>query len=125
MVRQSNQIISEKQKLAALSSTDDEIIKRDINALQEKKTMKLYMITGEGTVFLLILLFGVYQVRKSVKKETELAQQQKNFTLSVSHELKTPIAATKLQLQTMLKHDLNREKQIELLNNALNESNAS
>lgn len=122
LVRQSNQIISEKQKLAALSSTDDEIIKRDINALQEKKTMKLYMITGEGTVFLLILLFGVYQVRKSVKKETELAQQQKNFTLSVSHELKTPIAATKLQLQTMLKHDLNREKQIELLNNALNET---
>lgn len=122
LVRQSNQIISEKQKLAALSSTNDDIIKRDIEDLQKKKTTKLYMITGEGTVFLLILLFGVYQVRKSVKKETELAKQQKNFILSVSHELKTPIAATKLQLQTLLKHELDRDKQKELLNNALSET---
>lgn len=122
LVRQSNQIINEKQKLAALSSTDDNIIKRDIQALQDKKTKRLYMITGEGTVFLLILLFGIHKVRQSVKKETQLAQQQKNFILSVSHELKTPIAATKLQLQTLLKHDLDREKQKELLNNALSET---
>ena len=81
------------------------------------------MIVGEGTVFLLILLFGVYQVRKSIKKETELANQKSNFILSISHELKTPIAATKLQLQTLLKHDLERDKQKELLHNALNENN--
>lgn len=122
LVRQSNEIINEKQKLAALSSTDDNIIKRDIEALEDKKKKRLYMITGEGTVFLLILLYGVYQVRKSVKKETQLAKQQKNFILSVSHELKTPIAATKLQLQTLIKHDLDREKQKELLGNALSET---
>ncbi len=122
LVKQSNEIISEKQKIAALSSTDDNIIKRDIDALQYKKKIRLYMITGEGTVFLLILLFGVYQVRRSVKKETQLANQQKNFILSVSHELKTPIAATKLQLQTLLKHDLDRDKQKQLLNAALSET---
>ena len=80
------------------------------------------MIVGEGTVFLLILLFGIYQVRKSIRKETALASQQSNFILSVSNELKTPIAATKLQLQTLLKHDLERDKQKELLNNALLET---
>lgn len=122
LVRQSNQIINEKQKLAALSSTDDAIIQREIQSLHKKKKLQVYMITGEGTVFLLILLFGVFQVRKSVKKETELALQQKNFILSVSHELKTPIAATKLQLQTLLKRDLDRDKQKELLNNALSET---
>ena len=123
LVRQSNSIISLKQNLAALSSSDDTIILRDIAALQHKKTMQVYMIVGEGTVFLLILLFGVYQVRKSIRKETALAHQQSNFILSVSHELKTPIAATKLQLQTLLKHDLERHKQKELLNNALHETN--
>lgn len=122
LVRQSNAIISLKQNLAALSSSDDTIILRDIDALQHKKTAQVYMIVGEGTVFLLILLFGVYRVRKSVRKENELASQQSNFILSVSHELKTPIAATKLQLQTLLKHELDREKQKELLNNALNET---
>lgn len=122
LVRQAGDIISQKQKLAALSSPDDAIIKRDIAELEYKKRMRVYMITGEGTVFLLILLFGVYQVRKSIKKENEVSNQQKNFILSVSHELKTPIAATKLQLQTLLKHDLDRDKQKQLLNNALNEN---
>ena len=122
LVRQSNNIISLKQNLAALSSSDDTIILRDIADLQRKKDNQVYMIVGEGTVFLLILLFGVYQVRKSVRRETALANLQSNFILSVSHELKTPIAATKLQLQTLLKHELERDKQKELLNNALNET---
>lgn len=122
LVKQAGDIISNKQKIAALSSSDDNIIQRDIKILEEKKRMRVYMITGEGTVFLLILLFGVYQVRKSIKKENEVSNQQKNFILSVSHELKTPIAATKLQLQTLLKHDLERDKQKHLLNNALSEN---
>ncbi len=122
LVRQSNDVISKEQKITALSSVDDVIIKRDIAALEHKKMKRVYMIVGEGSVFLLILLFGVSLVRKSVKKETQLANQQKNFILSVSHELKTPIAASKLQLQTLLKHNLDREKQKQLLMNALNET---
>jgi signal transduction histidine kinase len=94
----------------------------DIEVLEHKKTLRLYMTVGEGTVFLLILLFGINQVRKSIRKENELATQQNNFILSVSHELKTPIASSKLQLQTLLKHELDREKQIQLLNNALKET---
>lgn len=123
LVRQSDAIISLKQNIAALSSSDDVIILRDIADLHQKKHLHLYMIVGEGTVFLLILLFGIYKVRNSIKRESELANQKSNFILSVSHELKTPIAATKLQLQTLLKHDLEREKQKELLNNALKENN--
>jgi len=123
LVKQSDSIISLKQNIAALSSSDDKIIFRDIADLQQKKNARVYMIVGEGTVFLLILLFGVYQVRKSIKREAELANQKSNFILSVSHELKTPIAATKLQLQTLIKHDLDRDKQKELLNNAINENN--
>ncbi|MGZ5191590.1 MAG: sensor histidine kinase [Flavisolibacter sp.] len=122
LVRQSDTIIALKQNIAALSSSDDAIIIRDIADLQNKKTTRLYMIVGEGTVFLLILLYGVFQVRKFIRKEKELAAQKNNFILSVSHELKTPIAATKLQLQTLLKHELERDKQKELLNNALNET---
>ncbi|MBC7694439.1 MAG: HAMP domain-containing histidine kinase [Burkholderiales bacterium] len=122
LVKQSGAIISLKQNIAALSSSDDTIILREIALLQEKKITQVYMIVGEGTVFLLILLFGVFHVRKSIRKEKELATQKSNFILSVSHELKTPIAATKLQLQTLLKHELERDKQKELLHMALNET---
>jgi K+-sensing histidine kinase KdpD len=122
LVRQSNDIITKEQKITAISSTNDQLIERDIELLEKKKMKRVYMITGEGTVFLLILLFGIYLVRRSVKKETQLANQQKNFISSVSHELKTPIAATKLQLQTLIKHELGRDKQKQLLNSALDET---
>ncbi len=77
------------------------------------------MISGEGVVFISLLVIGIFQVRKTFKKEEELTLQQKNFLLSVTHELKSPIASSKLQLQTLLKHELEREKQKELINNAI------
>jgi signal transduction histidine kinase len=123
LVSQSNAIINEKQKLAGLSSTSAASLQVEISRLEQVKQHKVYMIAGEGTVFLLILLFGIYKVRQAIQKESQLNSQQKNFILSVSHELKTPIAATKLQLQTLLKHELDRDKQKQLLNNALNETN--
>ncbi len=123
LVRQSNEVISQQQKLIALSISNFEKASQEIEQLESKKNTKVYMIVGEGTVFLLILLYGIHLVRKSIRKETQLNNQQKNFILSVSHELKTPLAATKLQLQTMLKHELSRDKQELLLNNALAENN--
>jgi signal transduction histidine kinase len=123
LVKQSNEIISQQQHIIALSTSDYNEASIKIEALEKKKNLRVYMIVGEGTVFLLILLYGIHLVRKSIRKETQLNNQQKNFILSVSHELKTPLAATKLQLQTMLKHDLSRDKQETLLNNALTENN--
>ncbi len=123
LVKQSDEIIQEKQKLVGLSSTSASYIQAEIDKLERDRQHKAYMITGEGTVFLLILLYGIYTVRQAINRETQLTSQQKNFILSVSHELKTPIAATKLQLQTLLKHELDRDRQKQLLNNALSETN--
>jgi len=61
-------------------------------------------------------------VRKTFRKEELLGQQQKNFLLSVTHELKSPIASAKLQLQTVLKHELEREKQKEIIENAIKDT---
>ncbi|MBS1636088.1 MAG: HAMP domain-containing histidine kinase [Bacteroidetes bacterium] len=123
LVKQSNDIIREKQKLVALNSSNPGAMHHEIDELEHRRMMKVYMFAGEGTVFLLILLYGAYKVRQAMRKESELTGQQKNFILSVSHELKTPIAATKLQLQTLLRHELDRDKQKQLLNNALQETN--
>jgi two-component system, OmpR family, sensor histidine kinase CiaH len=123
LVRQTTQLSNEQQKLTEITSTDPALLKQQLNELQHKKQMRIYMIAGEGTVFLLLLLFGIYKIRQAYERETELMQQQKNFLLSVTHELKTPIAASKLQLQTLLKHQLDPEKQKQLLNSALNETN--
>ncbi len=42
-----------------------------------------------------------------------LARRQQNFLLSITHELKTPIATIKLYLQTLQKRVLDKEKQEE------------
>lgn len=83
---------------------------------------RVFMIIGEGSVFLVLLLFGLWKIKRSVQKEIQLARQQQNFMLSVTHELKTPIASTKLYLQTMLKHQLSEEKQLDILQKAIDET---
>src|SRR5687767_14272024 len=78
-------------------------------------TKRVVMIIGERSVFLLLLLFGLFRIKSSISKEIRMSRQQHNFMLSVTHELKTPIAATKLYLQTLVKHQLSDEKRTELM----------
>ncbi|MEM9050977.1 MAG: HAMP domain-containing sensor histidine kinase [Bacteroidota bacterium] len=65
--------------------------------------LKVWMVLGEGSVFLTFLLAGVYIMQRTIKKEINLVRQQRNFLLSITHELKTPIAAIKLGIQTLQK----------------------
>lgn len=90
--------------------------------LNEKLHKRWLMIAGEGSVFALILGLGIYRTRSTFKKEFDLSNQQKNFMLSVTHELKSPIAATRLQIETLIKHQLPQDKQALVLNQALQET---
>ncbi len=83
---------------------------------------RIGMVLGEGAVFLVILAFGIYRIRKSISKELAFQQQQQNFLLTVTHELKTPIAALKLYIQTLKKHNLPDDKKEAILNGALEEN---
>ena len=80
------------------------------------------MVFGEGAVFLFILIFGIFRIRKSITKELAFQQQQQNFLLTVTHELKTPIAALKLYIQTLQKHHLSEDKKEKILSGALQEN---
>jgi K+-sensing histidine kinase KdpD len=122
LVKQTGEIIELKQRVAEINSADEEVLKNELKTLHRKKQTKVIMVVGEGTVFLLLLVFGIYKIKQSYDKEDALNTQQKNFFLSITHELKTPIAATKLQLQTLQKHKLDPGKQNELIANALVET---
>ncbi len=90
--------------------------------LDEKLTLRVWMVLGEGAVFMLILLLGFWAVRRSITKELNVAEQQKNFLLSITHELKSPLAAIKLQLQTLNTRVLPDEKRTELYRRALGDT---
>lgn len=71
------------------------------SVLDAKLSQRIWMVLGEGAVFVFILMLGFRVLQRTISRELELAAQQKNFLLSVTHELKSPLAAIKLQLQTL------------------------
>ncbi len=79
--------------------------------------IRLYLFQA----FLLFILvgLGVYGVYYSVQMIYRLNKQQNNFLLSVTHELKTPIASMKLLLQTIRSRALSDEKRNELLDKSV------
>jgi two-component system phosphate regulon sensor histidine kinase PhoR len=83
------------------------------------KPDSLGMILGEGAVFLFIFVVGAYYMHKAIKGERKLHDQQRNFLLSVTHELKSPLASIKLYLETILKRDLDPSQQKSFLINSL------
>ena len=81
-----------------------------------------YMILGEGLVLLGLILAGIGQIYRSRKKEAALALQQQNFLLSITHELKSPIAAIQLVLQTLRRRQWEAEQVDKLTGHALKDS---
>ena len=78
---------------------------------------------AEGITFLLLIITGAIFVYRAIRRQFKLQQQQQNFMMAVTHELKTPIAVTRLNLETMQKYHLEPEKQKKLLRTTLDETN--
>ena len=77
------------------------------------------MILTEGAVFLILLLIGLWKVRKVLMAEIKLSEQQKNFILSITHEFKSPLASIRLTQQTLLRKNKENPATTELLNRSL------
>jgi two-component system, OmpR family, phosphate regulon sensor histidine kinase PhoR len=95
---------------------------RELNPDAQYVSKRALMILGEGAVFFLLVFLGLWKIRSSIRKELELGRQQHNFVLSVTHELKTPLAGMKLYLQTLLRRKLNRDQEEDILTKAIDEN---
>jgi len=122
MFQLNNEISHLKTELNLLKGESEEQIILQGNEINAKLHNRWIMISSEGAVFIGLLLIGIIQIRKTFKKENELSNRQKNFLLSVTHELKSPIASAKLQLQTLQKRELSKEKQLEIIGNAISDT---
>ncbi|MBL7891205.1 MAG: GHKL domain-containing protein [Bacteroidia bacterium] len=122
MLELNTEITRLKSEVVLLKSGSVEETLKAEKELHSVLNKKRFMIIGEGSVFLIILLFGIVRVRKTFQKETQLALQQSNFLLSVTHELKSPIASARLQLETLLIRDIDKVKQREILVNAISDT---
>lgn len=64
------------------------------------------MVVGEAGVFLLLLVIVLGFAFMAMRRDLRLAAMQRNFMLAITHELRTPIASIKLQLQTLARPGL-------------------
>ena len=81
-----------------------------------------YMIIGEALVLMISLAGGIYLVNHAYRKEVAAARHQRNFLLSITHELKSPLAGIQLALQTMRKRVLKEPMRERLTDSALSET---
>ena len=96
---------------------------RDANAIGNAAHRKTIQFISEGTTFLVLILVGAVFVFRATRRQIKLSQQQQNFMMAVTHELKTPIAVAQLNLETLQKRLLDEDKRQMLISNTLQEAN--
>ncbi|MFZ6025521.1 MAG: sensor histidine kinase [Bacteroidota bacterium] len=109
-------------RLLELVKDDPQYFEKAIQ-IEAAKKRKTAQYIGEGLTFLALILVGAVFVFRATRRQLLLSQQQQNFMMAVTHELKTPIAVTRLNLETLQKRKLEEEKQQKLIANTLQEAN--
>ena len=111
-----------EMRMVELNKDDPQYLSKvgEILAIKKRKT---FQYVGEGSTFLILILVCAVFVYRAVRRQIRLSQQQQNFMMAVTHELKTPIAVTRLNLETLQKRKLEEEKQQKLIANTLQEAN--
>jgi signal transduction histidine kinase len=102
--------------------TDDPALYEKVKAIEAFETRKTKQYIYEGVTFLFLFLLGAIYVYRSLLKQLRYSNQQQNFMMAVTHELKTPIAITQLNIETLLKRELDLAQKKMLIENTLKET---
>ena len=109
-------------RIALDSSAAPRVFQREMQMIHAEYKSNRSKYLGEGSIFFLLILVGAAFVYRSVRRQFNLQQQQQNFMMAVTHELKTPISVTRLNLETLQKYNLDPEKQKRLIRTTLDET---
>ncbi|MFM2267224.1 MAG: hypothetical protein RL757_665 [Bacteroidota bacterium] len=90
--------------------------------LIRKYERKKNMIFWEGAFALLFLGSIIFAIQRSYRRELQTVKMQNNFLLSITHELKSPLASMKLGFDTIQKRQLTEAQLNKVATNGLKES---
>jgi signal transduction histidine kinase len=103
------------------SSASSAFYQSEYHAIANTKKRTTVKHLSEGLFFLALIIVGAVFVFRSVRRQFRLQQQQQNFMMAVTHELKTPISVARLNLETIQKYSLDPEKQKKFIRTSLEE----
>jgi two-component system, OmpR family, sensor histidine kinase CiaH len=116
---QNNQIAA--IKIAEINKNDITYQQKYDRIIKAKKSNTAQYL-GEGGLFFILIIAGATFVIRAIKKEIKSTTDQQNFMMAITHELKTPIAISKLNLETIQKHKLTDAQYQKILSNTLLET---
>ncbi len=94
-----------------------------VQRIREQEKRKTAQYIGEGVVFLLVIMTVAFIIFRAVRKQLKLGHQQQHLMMAITHELKTPVAVIRLNLETLQKRKLDEQQQQRFLQNTLQEAN--
>jgi two-component system, OmpR family, sensor histidine kinase CiaH len=111
-----------QMRLAEINKDDSAYLSK-VDTILKSQQRKTAQYIGEGSIFLILILVGAVFVYRATRRQIKVGQQQQNFMMAVTHELKTPIAIAMLNLETLQKRKLEEVQQQKLISNTLQETN--
>ncbi|HEY5407219.1 MAG TPA: ATP-binding protein [Ginsengibacter sp.] len=102
---------------------DDVMHEQKQHEIVNEKNKNAAQYVGEGITFIILIGAGAIIVFRAINKQFRQAQQQENLMMAITHELKTPIAITKLNLETLQKRLLSIEQRQKLISATIQEAN--
>jgi signal transduction histidine kinase len=81
-----------------------------LRRMEQDRRMALWRAAGEAIFLAAAILGGFTLIYRKLTEEMDLKLRQRNFTASVTHELKTPIASLRVWMETLFDRELTGEQ---------------
>ena len=106
-----------------LISRNDPGYRSKVAKIQNERNRHTAAYVSEGLVFLSVILIGAIFLYGAILRQMRIQTQQQNFMMAITHELKTPISITRLNMETLQKHNLDEAKKEKIIRSTLQEIN--
>lgn len=123
LVKQNDTLVAVQLQQITGTQAQAHMPKLTVAELLDMQSRKRIQYIAEGLTFLALILVGAVYVFRATRRQIRASVQQQNFMMAVTHELKTPIAVTQLNLETLQKRKLDTAQQDKMITSTLREAN--
>jgi len=89
------------------------------NRILDEYRKRIVMMVSEGAFFAFLLFVFMVILWRTFRREVELERQHRNFLSAITHELKSPIAAIRVALETVVSGRADEKAAERFISNAL------